>query len=138
MHILDVIVVCAAAVVVLLCALILARQRFMLHASGATPMAMRADRGRTNRWWYGVARYHGGELRWYRALGLGTKASRVWRRSDLAMVSRRSPNEDELGALPPAAIIVECRVVDGVTVFALGESAFTGFVSWLESSAPLA
>lgn len=138
MHTIDVIVVCAAVVVVLLCALVLARQRFMLHASGSTPMALRQARTRGGRWLYGVARYAGGELHWYRALGLGTRPSRVWQRADLVVVSSRSPADNELTSLPPAAIIVECRSADGDTTFALGESAFTGFVSWLEASAPMA
>lgn len=137
MHAVDVIVVCAAAVVVVLCALVLARQRFMLHAAGSTPMAIRAERAGGRRWLYGVARYAGGELRWYRALGLGTRASKVWQRADLAVVSRRSPVEAELSALPATAVIVECQAADGSLVLALGESAFTGFVSWLEASAPL-
>jgi len=136
-HALDVIVVCAAAVVVVLCALVLARQRFMLHADGSTPMALRAARTGGARWLYGVARYAGGELHWYRALGLGTRPSKVWQRADLTVISRRSPQENELTSLPSAAVIVECTAVDGPAVFAMGESAFTGFVSWLEASAPL-
>jgi hypothetical protein len=135
-HAIDLIVVCTAAVVVVLCALVLARQRFMLHASGSTPMAVRVLRGTGPRWLYGVTRYAGGELHWYRALGLGTRPSKVWRRADLEVVSRRSPLEAELSALPSAAVIVECTANDGPAVFALGESAYTGFVSWLEASAP--
>ena len=136
MHTIDVIVVCAAVVVVVLCGLVLARQRFMLQASGTVPMALSAPRTRGSRWLYGVARYAGGELRWYRALGLGTKPSKVWHRAELAVTSRRSPAESELTALPAAAVIVECRSAGGPVTFALGESAFTGFVSWLEASAP--
>ena len=137
MHTIDVIVVCAAAVVVVLCGLVLARQRFMLQASGSTPMALATGRVRGSRWLYGVARYAGSELRWYRALGLGTRASKVWNRADLVVLSRRSPGETERTSLPAAAVIVECRFGDGTVTFALGESAFTGFVSWLEASAPL-
>jgi len=33
--------------------------------------------------------------------------------------------------------VVECRTEGDTVAFAIGESAFTGFVSWLESSAPL-
>jgi len=136
-HTVDVIVVCAAAVVVVLCALVLARQRFMLHASGSTPMAVRMVRASGSRWLYGVARYAGGQLHWYRALGLGTRPSKVWQRADLTVVSRRAPQDNELSSLPSAAVIVECSAASGQIVFAMGESAFTGFVSWLEASAPL-
>jgi hypothetical protein len=136
-HTIDIIVVCAAAVMVVLCGLVLARQRFMLHTNGSTPMALRKPRSRGNRWVYGVARYAGGELRWYRALGLGARPSKTWQRADLVVISRRAPVDSELLAMPSNAIIVECRDGDTDPVFALGESAFTGFVSWLEASAPL-
>jgi hypothetical protein len=133
-HIIDLIVVCAAAVVVLGCGLVLARQRFMLHAGGSIPMALRA---RGTRWHYGVARYADAELHWYRALGLGTRPSRVWQRNELMVISRRSPAGAELQALPAAAVIVECRDGGSDPTLALGEDAFTGFVSWLEASAPI-
>ena len=133
MHIIDVIVVCAVVVVVVGCGLVLARQRFMLHAAGSIPMAVRA---RGTRWHYGVARYADAELHWYRALGLGTRPSRVWQRNELVVVSRRGPEGPELQALPAAVVIVECKDGDTDPTFALGESAFTGFVSWLEATTP--
>jgi hypothetical protein len=34
-------------------------------------------------------------------------------------------------------VVVECRTGGEVLVLAIGDSAYTGFVSWLESSAPL-
>jgi hypothetical protein len=132
-HTFDVIVVCTAVVLVVVFAAILARQRQMLRATGALPMAMR----RGTRWIYGIGRYRDGELRFYRALGWGTRPSRVLRRGRVEVLARRPPLASESGALPPTTVVVECRT-DGETIsFAIGESAFTGFVSWLESSAPL-
>ena len=133
MHTVDVIAVCAAVVIVLGCAAILARQRQMLRTTGAVPMAMQ----RGTRWLYGVGRYIGGELRFYRALGIGTRPSRVLRRGHVQVLGRRSPLDSERGSLPTTVVVVECRAEGETVAFALGESAFTGFVSWLESSAPL-
>jgi hypothetical protein len=133
-HAVDLVVALAAVVVVILCVAILARQRYMLHTAGAIPLAIRL---RGNRWLYGIARYVGGELRWYRALGIGTRPSRVLQRSQLQVVGRRAPDPSELGSLPATAIIVECTDGTAVTILALSESAFTGFVSWLEASAPM-
>jgi hypothetical protein len=133
MHAVDVIVVVIAVLVVVAAAAILARQRYMLRTAGAIPLAFRRD----NRWLYGVARYIGGELRWYRALGVGTRPSRVLVRSQLRVIGRRAPDPSELRSLPASVVIVECQDGDQKTVLALGESAFTGFVSWLESSAPM-
>ncbi len=133
MHIIDVVVVCAAVLVVLAFIAVLARQRYMLRVSGAIPLAVR---GRGSRWQYGIGRYHGNELRWYRALGLGTRPTRVLQRADLVVQSRREPLPSELSSLPPAAVVIECRDARGPITMALGESAFTGFLSWLESSRP--
>jgi hypothetical protein len=112
---------------------ILARQRFMLRATGALPLAVQ----RGNRWLYGIGRYVDEELRWYRALGIGTRPTRVLRRGEVEVIGRRAPSADDRGALPSTAVIVECRTDGEVLVLAIGESAYTGFVSWLESSAPL-
>ena len=133
MHTVDVLGVCTAVIVVVLSAGILARQRYMLRATGTVPLAMQ----RGSRWLYGVGRYDGGELRFYRALGWGTRPSRVLRRGQVEVLGRRGPRDAERRSLPPAAVVVECRVAGETFAFAIGDSAFTGFVSWLESSAPL-
>lgn len=132
MHTVDVLAVCAAVLVLVLCALILARQRYMLRSAGSIPLAVRSG----NRWLYGIARYIGGELRWYRSLGLGTRPTRVFLRSELYILGHRAPTADEARSLPANAVIVDCRVGSGEVVIALGEGAYTGFISWIESSAP--
>jgi hypothetical protein len=130
MHTVDIIAACVAVAIVLVFVAILARQRYMLRSTGALPLAML----RGNRWLYGIGRYQGGELRFYRALGVGTRPTRVLRRGHVQVLGRRAPYDSERGSLPSTAVVVECRA-DGETIFfALGESAFTGFVSWLESA----
>jgi Protein of unknown function (DUF2550) len=134
-HTVDVILVCAAVAVLLVCLLVLARQRFMLRAPGAIPVALLP--GNTARWQYGVVRFAGEELRWYRSLGLATRPNRVLQRRDVTVVGRRAPLRSEQQSLPATAVVVQCR--DGGTELslALGEGAYTGFVSWLEASAPM-
>jgi hypothetical protein len=132
-HTFDVIVVCTAVVLVVVFAAILARQRQMLRSTGALPMAMH----RGNRWIYGIGRYRDSELRFYRALGWGTRPTRVLRRGRVEVLNRRAPLPGESGVLPPTSVVVECSTDGERLSFAIGESAFTGFVSWLESSAPL-
>ena len=135
MHIVDIVGVCVLAVFVLCAAATVARQRWMLRSGGAIPVAVRRGQAR---WTYGVARYAGGELRWYRALGIGTRASHVFLRSQVAVLSHRKPTAAELTVLPPTAVVVDCLEGSTPLVLAFGESAFTGFVSWLEASAPAA
>lgn len=135
MHTVDLVVVCFVVLVAAGFALILARQRYMLRAVGAIPLALRRDPGR---WGYGIARYIGGELRFYRAFGLGTRPSFVLQRASLYVSSRRPVAPDEAHVLPPHAVVVTCRDDKGaVTTLAFGANAYTGFVSWLEASAPL-
>lgn len=133
MHAVDIVAVCAAVVALVVCAAVLARQRYLLRVVGAIPMAVRTA---GDRWLYGIARYAGGELRWYRSLGLGTRPSRVLRRGELRVTGHRPPQPDELRSLPAGAVIVDCRVAGSAMVFALGENAFTGFISWIEASSP--
>jgi hypothetical protein len=132
-HTVDVVVVCVAVVVVLLFSAVLARQRYMLRAAGAIPLALQ----RGNRWVYGIGRYDGGELRIYRALGWGTRPTRTLHRGQVQVLNRRGPTPTERRALPRSAVVVACRNGRETVAFALEPSAFTGFVSWLESSAPL-
>lgn len=134
MHIVDIVVVCFALVVVVLLAAVLARQRQMLRMAGAVPLAVQ----RGQRWLYGIGRYHGGELRWYRALGVGTSPSWVLRRGEIEVLGRRGRLPSERGSLPKGVVVVECRVGDETLAVAFGDGAFTGFVSWLESAAPAA
>ena len=133
MHTVDIVLVCLGIVVVLVMIAILARQRQMLRTAGAVPIALQ----RGHRWLYGVGRYVGGELRFYRAIGVGTRPTRVLRQGHVELIGRRGPTPAEAGSLPPTAVIVQCRTGGEVVALAIGESAFTGFISWLESSAPI-
>jgi hypothetical protein len=133
-RIVDIFAVCVVLLVVVLFAAVLARQRHMLRLGGAVPLAVQ----RGNRWMYGIGRYYGGELRWYRALGIGTRPTRVFRRGDVQVLRRRARLDTERTMLPENAVVVSCQVGNDMLDLALGESAFTGFVSWLESSAPRA
>ena len=103
-RIFDIVMVCLVIALVVLCVGVLARQRFMLRADGAIPVAVRTG----NRWSYGVARYAGEEFRIYMALGLGTRPSRR-----LARVSVRGRPPPAAGpaeriSLPDSAVVVGC------------------------------
>ena len=135
MHTVDLIGACAAVLVLVLLAAVLARQRYMLRLPGAIALAMQVP-SRGTRWLYGMGRYIGGEMRWYRAIGVGTRPSRVVRRGEVEVLSRRSPTVEELTSLPESAVVLECSSAEGPFAMALSEGAYTGFVSWLESSAP--
>lgn len=136
MLVVDVVVIVVVVLAVLLFVGVLARQRFMLRGVGGIPLALRTEQPATKRWLYGVAQYHGDELRWYRAMGVGTRPSRTLRRLDLEVLGQRPPRPDEVSALPASATVVEVRDLTGTVSLGFGEGAVTGFLSWLEASAP--
>src|SRR5436305_6617232 len=105
----------------------------MMNSTGALPMALH----RGNRWLYGIGRYEDGELRFYRALGWGTRPTRVLRRGDVEVLARRTPQEAESRSLPPTSVVVRCGAAGGRLRSRFGGSASPGSFSWLESAAPL-
>jgi hypothetical protein len=133
MQIGDTIGLVIVLVVVLWLALIIARQRYMVRSPGGIPLAVR---GRGTRWRYGIGRYAGEELQWFGVIGLGTRPSRSLQRNELEVIGRHQVSADDRAALPAGAVIVELRDSVGSITLGLGEGAYTGFVSWLEASAP--
>ena len=132
MQIVDLIGLVAILLVIVAFALVIGRQRHMLRSPGGIALAVR----RGTRWQYGIGRYVGDELQWFRALGIGTRPTRSLRRSELRVIGRRSAAVADLAALPATAVVVECSDSVGTITIGLAEGAYTGFVSWLESSAP--
>lgn len=133
MHTVDLAIACAGAVVIVALAAVLARQNYLLRIAGGFPLALRV---RDNRWVYGIARYAGGQLLWYRGIGIGTGPTKVLQRGEVRVMSHRSPRPAELMSLPAAAIIVHCRDGDGTATLGFSDGGYTGFASWLEASAP--
>jgi hypothetical protein len=113
--------------------LIIVRQRVLVRARGGIPLAVR---GRGHRWRYGVGRYAGEELQWFGVLGVSTRPSRSLQRRELQVIGRHQVSADDRAALPAGAVIIELRDSAGPITLGLGEGAYTGFVSWLEASAP--
>jgi hypothetical protein len=129
----DVIGAVVVLVAVLWLLLIIVRQRYLVRSQGGIPVAIR---GRGTRWRYGIGRYVGAELHWFGVLGLGTRPSRSLVRTELQVIGRHQVSADDRAALPAGAVIIELRDSRGSITLGLGEGAYTGFVSWLEASAP--
>jgi hypothetical protein len=129
----DIIIGVVALIAIAVCVTVLGRQRYLMRVGGGQPVAVRVG---GTRWVYGIGRYAGGEFRWYRAIGFGTRPTKVLDRGLLSIDRRRTPTEGELNSLPVTAVIVECTYGDGTATLAFEASGFTGFVSWLEASAP--
>ncbi len=128
----GVVVLAAVALLVIYVVLIGLRKQQLLGRPGGITLALRAG---AENWALGVGRYVGGELLWYGALRPGRRPTRVLRRSELEVTGQRSRRPAE-AMLPPGSVVVEC-LSDGDRVsLCLSSAAVTGFLSWLESSAP--
>ena len=112
-------------------------------------------------WAPGLGRFTGDELQWYRLFSFGIRPRRVLVRHQLVIEERRAPAGAERLAMPEGWVVVRCgaghRVghpgtrpvgpgpVTGSTnggasaasvELALAESAYTEFLSWVESAPP--
>lgn len=135
-------------VVVVACLCYLGFRRVRLMRGGGVDVCLRRQRpgrrpaavgGRGDvgaGWHFGVARYRGNELAWYRLTSLRPGPTAVLDRTGLEIVDRRVPGTAESYALPQGASVVRCRVGDVEMELAMPAGVLTGFLSWLEAAPP--
>lgn len=109
------------------------RQRWMVATPGALPVALAIDDGP---WSNGVGRYEGDELVWYRTLSLSPVAAHRLDRRLITVTSTREWDSRRDRALRPNMRIAEVKMTSGVVRLAFPDDGLTGFLSWLEASAP--
>jgi hypothetical protein len=113
--------------------LVAVHQRRVLHTTGGLPVAVR--RG-SSRWGIGVGRYAADEFLWYRTWTLSPTATLRMPRSELIVLGSRPADPDIDSALRPGSMAVECRFRGEYITLGFSDGALTGFLSWLEASAP--
>jgi hypothetical protein len=114
-------------------ALVVLHQRRLVASDGGLAVALK--RG-DQRWANGVARYAGDELVWYRTLSLSPTAALRMPRTDLRVVANRSWDARRDSALRPNLSIAECWFRGESISLGFPDNGLTGFLSWLEASAP--
>jgi len=92
-------------------------------------------------WHTGIARYTPEDLEWFPLLSLGHQARWTFVRRSIQIAGRRYPHGAELLAAPHGAVVVSCNIItrqgDSLDVeLAMSDAALTGFLAWIESSAP--
>ncbi|MFD7920027.1 DUF2550 domain-containing protein [Streptomyces sp. NPDC059740] len=87
-------------------------------------------------WIYGVARYNGDRVEWFRVFSYAPRPRRVLRRGAIEVVERRSPEGEEELALLSDSIVLTCRAAGTPVELAMSEDALTGFLAWLEAAPP--
>jgi uncharacterized protein DUF2550 len=123
-------------IIVVLAAGGLAIRRILLDRGGGTVECGLRRPGGT--WKLGVAAYGANELRWYDSFGVSLTPEEVLERRALSVTSRRDADATEVGRLGQGMVVVSCRAgPEPETVeLAMGESALTGFLAWLEAAPP--
>jgi hypothetical protein len=126
--------------ILLVCALLLAvvvRRRILDRHGGTIDISWRdasAASHRTFSWSFGVARYDGDQLLWFKTFSLSPRPAHVVRRSALTLGPRRRPHGAELVAVVPDATIVECTH-DGARIeLAVPSAALPGMLAWVEAA----
>ncbi|MFE0346236.1 MULTISPECIES: DUF2550 domain-containing protein [Streptomyces] len=117
------------------------RRRLIQRSGGTFDCSLRwdvAEQSDVNGkgWSYGVARYNGDRIEWFRVFSYALRPRRVLERSRIEVAGRRLPEGEEELALLSDAVILAC-VHEGTHLeLAMSEDALTGFLAWLEAAPP--
>jgi hypothetical protein len=87
-------------------------------------------------WVYGVARYSGDRIMWYRVFSYAVRPRRVLDRASIEVVARRLPEGEEELALLSDAVVLGCVHRGTRLELAMSDDALTGFLAWLEAAPP--
>jgi hypothetical protein len=142
----------SAAILLLLACLAvgyLAVRRVRLMRGGGVDVCLRRGAGREGwlrlraaprdagaGWHFGVGRYRGDQLAWYRLTSFRIGPTVVVDRTELQIVERRPPAALETYALPQAASILTARSGGADVEIAMTPDVLTGFLAWLEAGPP--
>ncbi|MFG3047772.1 DUF2550 domain-containing protein [Streptomyces sp. NPDC048202] len=117
------------------------RRRLIQRSGGTFDCSLRWDVAELSDangkgWSYGVARYNGDRIEWFRVFSYALRPRRTLERSRIEVAGRRLPEGEEELALLSDAVILAC-VHQGVRLeLAMSEDALTGFLAWLEAAPP--
>ncbi|WP_256104122.1 DUF2550 domain-containing protein [Streptomyces sp. ODS05-4] len=87
-------------------------------------------------WVYGVARYGGDRVAWFRVFSYAPRPRRVLERSGIEVLARRMPEGEEELALLSDSVVLGCLHHGHRVELAMSEDALTGFLAWLEAAPP--
>ncbi|MFF8277537.1 DUF2550 domain-containing protein [Streptomyces lateritius] len=117
------------------------RRRLIQRAGGTFDCSLRWDVPEEpdvsgKGWVYGVARYSGDQVAWFRVFSYAPRPRRVLERSAIEVLDRRMPEGEEELALLSDAVIQGCMHRGTRLELAMSEDALTGFLAWLEAAPP--
>jgi len=135
--------VCGAVILLLAVALFVfgLRRRLIQRSGGTFDCSLRwdvAEQSDTSGkgWGYGIARYNGDRVEWFRVFSYAPRPRRVLERSAIEVAGRRAPEGEEELALLSDAVILTCLHRGVRLELAMSDDALTGFLAWLEAAPP--
>ncbi|MEU1279176.1 DUF2550 domain-containing protein [Streptomyces sp. NPDC005805] len=87
-------------------------------------------------WVYGVARYNGDRIEWFRVFSYAPRPRRTLERGAIEVLARRVPDSEEELALLSDSVVLGCLHRGTRLELAMSEDALTGFLAWLEAAPP--
>ncbi|MFE1175652.1 DUF2550 domain-containing protein [Streptomyces sp. NPDC058773] len=87
-------------------------------------------------WIYGVSRYNGDRIEWFRVFSYAPRPRHLLERSAIEVLERRTPQGEEELALLSDSLVLACRHRGTRLELAMSEDALTGFLAWLEAAPP--
>lgn len=87
-------------------------------------------------WIFGIARYSGDRIEWFRVFSYAPRPRRVLERNDIVVIERRLPAGQEELALLAGSVVLVCSHNGTLLELAMSEDALTGFLAWLEAAPP--
>jgi hypothetical protein len=112
-------------------------RRTVLQRQGGFDLCLRiGTAGWSDGWVFGIARYRGDVLEWFRTFSFGTRVQRVLPRRDLTVVGRRTPTADEAYDLPAGHVVLIWEVAGERLEVSMSEAASMALLAWLEAAPP--
>ncbi|AYY15626.1 DUF2550 family protein [Actinobacteria bacterium YIM 96077] len=126
------------AVVVAASLVVLYLRRRVLQREGGFDMCMRvgSEHGWAGGWVFGIGRYRGEYLEWFRTFSFAPRPKRSFERSELVVSNRRTPDAEEDFELPAGHVVLSCAVGATSVEMSMTDAASTAFLAWLEAAPP--
>src|SRR5690606_38861844 len=99
-------------------------------------MRVGSQHGWAGGWVFGIGRYRGDRLEWFRTFSFAPRTKRSFCRGELAVSNRRAPDAEEDYELPSGHVVLGCVVGTSTVEVSMTEAASMAFLAWLEAAPP--